>query len=130
MVQTILRFYSYVLQLLVSLAALALGVVAAMSENKTFEIDMLPWSGSELRTWLLGIGIVGAASTYLAFKGKYRILFLLFALGTTFLLGRGIFASSHQFDGDTEFKYALGILAAFLLSVYGAWSRFRQPVGR
>lgn len=130
MVQAILRLYSYVFQFLISLFLLALGLVAALSDNTTFEIDMLPWSGSDLKCALLVLGGFGILSTVLAFRGKLRFLFLIWTLIATGLLIRGIFASSHQFDGESEFKWALFLLSGVAATVLGAWSRFRQPAGR
>ncbi|MBI2689694.1 MAG: hypothetical protein HYX27_25580 [Acidobacteria bacterium] len=130
MVQAILRLYSYLVQLIVSLLCIGVASVAYLSENKSFEIDMLPWSGTELRTWLFTLGILGSASVLLAYKGKLRILFLLWTLFTTVLIARGIFTSGHVFDGEADFKLALYILAGVALTVAGAWSRFRQPVRR
>lgn len=130
MVQALLRFYSYLLHVLVSLFALGVGLVAALSENKSFTITMLPWSDSTLQTALLLMGVVGLISVYLAFQGKIRILFLLWTVVTAGLLARGIFLSSYEFSGQSEFQWALCGLLAFLIAVYGAWSRFRQPLAR
>ena len=128
MVHAILRLYSYAVQLVISLLCLALGLVAAMSGNVTFDLEMLPWSGDTLWKVLLALGVTGVAATVLAFKGKLRILFVLWTLGTVFLLGRGIFASPYRFDGESEFKWALFLLLCVLLTVCGAWSRFKQKV--
>ena len=130
MVHALLRFYSYGLQLLISLILLALGLVATLSDNTGFEIDFLPWSGKELKTALLVLGAAGLLAVFLAIKGTLRLPFVLWTLGTVYLLGRGIFASPHRFDGESDFKWALGLLAAVLVTVYGAWSRFKQPLGR
>lgn len=130
MVQAILRFYSYAFQLLISVILLAVGTVAILSDNKTFEIDLLPWSGNELKYSLVVLGAFGLLSTVLAYKGKLKFLFLMWTLGTVYLLGRGIFASGHQFDGDTEFKWALFLLSGVLATVLGAWSRLKQPAGK
>jgi hypothetical protein len=130
MVSAILRFYSYAVQILISLILLALGTVAMLSDNTGFEIDLLPWSGQDLKMALLILGAAGVLSTLLAFKGKLRILFLLWTLGTVYLAGRGIFASSHQFDGESDFKWALILFAGVIATVFGAWSRFKQPIGR
>lgn len=130
MVQAILRLYSYAFQILLSLILLALGTVAMLSDNAGFEIDFLPWSGKDLKMALLLLGATGLVSAVLAFKGKLRILFLLWTLGTVYLFGRGIFASSHQFDGESEFKWALVLLAGVIVTVIGAWSRFKHPIGR
>ena len=130
MVQALLRFYSYVFQLLIALILLALGLVATLSDNTGFEIDMLPWSGKELRVSLLILGAFGVLSIVLAFKGKLRFPFVMWTLGTAYLLGRGIFASGHRFDGESDFKWSLFLLLGVLATVLGAWSRFKQPLGR
>ena len=130
MVSAILRFYSYVTQSALSLILLAVGAVAMLSDNTTFEIDFLPWSGKDLKNALFVLGIAGLLSVILAFKGKLRLLFVLWTLGTVFLAGRGIFASPHQFDGESDFKWALALLGGIVLTVFGAWSRFKQPLGR
>jgi hypothetical protein len=128
MVQAILRFYSYAFQLLISLILLAVGLVATLSDNTGFEIDLLPWSGKELRVSLLILGAFGLLATFLAFRGKLRFLFLMWTLGTVYLLGRGIFLSGHQFDGENDFQWALFLLSGVLATVLGAWSRFKQRV--
>jgi hypothetical protein len=130
MVPAILRLYSYAVQTLISLILLALGTVAMLSDNTGFEIDLLPWSGKDLKMALLILGAAGLLSILLAIKGKLRILFLLWTLGTVYLGGRGIFASSHQFDGESDFKWALALFAGVIVTVLGAWSRFKQPIGR
>ena len=130
MVQALLRFYSYGFQLLISLILLALGLVATLSDNTGFEIDFLPWSGKDLKTALLVLGACGLVSILLAIKGTLRFPFVLWTLAIVYLLGRGIFASPHRFEGESDFKWALGLLAGVLLTVCGAWSRFKQPLGR
>jgi len=126
MVQAILRFYSYVFQLLVSLGALGVGLVAAMSENTTFQFEFLPWSPKELQNWLLVLGAIGVATVVLAFKGKMKFLFLAWTLVVTGLVVRGIFFSSYRFDGEADFQWALGFLVGVLATVLGAWSRARS----
>lgn len=128
MVQAILRFYSYVFQTLISLVCLALGLVATLSDNATFQVDLLPWTGQELRYSLLILGAFGLLSTFLAFRGKLKFLFVMWTLGATYLLARGIFASAHQFDGESDFKWALFLLSGVVATVLGAWSRFKQAV--
>ncbi len=130
MVQAILRIYSYLFQFLISLFLFGLGLVGALSENTTFEIDMLPWSGSQLAYSLLVLGGFGLLATVLAYRGQLRFLFVMWTLGTLYLLGRGIFFSGHQFDGESDFQWALFLLSGVMATVLGAWSRFKQPVGR
>jgi hypothetical protein len=130
MASALLRFYSYAFQFLISIILFALGSVAALSDNTGFEIDFLPWSGKELRMALLILGASGILAILLAIKGKLRFLFVLWALVITYLVARGIFASPHQFDGESEFKWALLLLCAVMVTVIGAWSRLRQPLRR
>ncbi len=125
MVQAILRFYSYVFQMIISLGAFGVGLVAAMSENTTFQFEFLPWSGKELQNWLIVLGVIGVASVVLAFRGKLKFLFLAWTLVVTALVVRGIFFSSHRFDGESDFQWALGFLVGVLATVLGAWSRAR-----
>jgi hypothetical protein len=126
MVQAILRFYSYVFQLIISLGALGVGLVAAMSENTTFQFEFLPWSGKELQNWLIVLGAIGVASVVLAFKGKLKFLFLAWTMAVTALVARGIFFSSYRFDGEADFQWALAFLVGVLATVLGAWSRARR----
>ena len=130
MVQALLRLYSYVFQFLVSLILLALGIVASLSDNTALEISLMPWSGKELRMYLLILGALGVLATVLAFKGSLRLLFVMWTLGTTILLARGIFISGHQFAGEDDFKWTLLLLAGFIGTVPGAWRRFKRPAGR
>lgn len=126
MVQAILRFYSYVFQAIISLGALGVGAVAAMSDNTTFQFEFLPWSGKELQNWLIALGVIGLASVVLAFKGKLKFLFLAWTVVVTALVARGIFLSGYRFEGESDFKWALAFLAGVLATVLGAWSRARR----
>lgn len=130
MVSALLRLYSYIAQALLSLFLLGIGSVAALSDNASMQTDLLPWSGQELRNWLIGLGLAGLVSVVLAFRGKIRILFLLWTLGITILLGRGALGSSYRFEGTEDFRWALILLGCCALTIFGAWSRFRQPIGR
>lgn len=126
MVQAILRFYSYVFQLIISLGAIGVGVVASLSENTTFQFEFLPWSGKELQNWLIVLGAIGLATVVLAFKGKMKFLFLAWTVVVSGLVVRGIFFSSYRFDGESDFEWALGFLVGVLATVLGAWSRARR----
>ena len=72
--------------------------------------------------------ILGLLGTTLATIAAVTV-FVMWTLGTVYLLGRGIFASGHQFDGDSDFKWALFLLSGVIATVLGAWSRFKQPAG-
>lgn len=126
MVQAILRLYSYVFQSIISLGALGVGLVAALSDNTTFQFEFLPWSGKELQNWLIVLGAIGLVSVALAFKGKLKFVFLAWTMVVTGLVVRGIFFSSYRFDGESDFQWALGFLVGVLATVLGAWSRARR----
>ncbi|MBM3784877.1 MAG: hypothetical protein FJW30_10990 [Acidobacteria bacterium] len=126
MVQAVLRLFSYVFQLLISLGALAAGTVAALSDNTTFQFDFLPWSGAELRNWLIGLGLLGLVSVVLAYRGTMKYLFVAWTLVATGLVVRGIFLSGYTFDGESDFKWALFFLSGVAATVLGALSRARM----
>ncbi|MBM3753885.1 MAG: hypothetical protein FJW38_07895 [Acidobacteria bacterium] len=126
MVQAIVRLFSYAFHLLLSLAALGVGLVAALSDNTTFQFEFLPWSGKELQNWLLALGAIGLVSVALAFKGKVKFLFLAWSVVAAGLIARGIFLSGYRFEGEADFKWALGILGCALISAWGAWNRARR----
>lgn len=130
MVQAILRVYSYAVHVALALISLAVSTVAAMSEHASLNIDFLPWSGEELVKWLFAIGFLGLFSVYSAWKGILRFVFLVWAILITGLVGRGVFASDHRFEGVDDFRWALIILFAVALTILGALSRVRQPLGK
>jgi uncharacterized membrane protein HdeD (DUF308 family) len=130
MVQAILRLYSYAFHLLICLGMLAVGLVALLSQGTTFQTDFLPWEGAELRNWLLGAGIIGIVAIILAYRGKLRVLFLLYTLAVAFFVTRGVFASGYRFEGEQDFYWALAFWAGILATVLGAISRLRQPLGK
>src|SRR6266568_3678355 len=76
----LLRIYSYLYHLALALLLLGISVVAVSSHSHTFNLGMLPWTGTTLACWLFGAGFVGLLSILLAWMGKLRFLFLLYAL--------------------------------------------------
>jgi hypothetical protein len=122
----LLRIYSYLYHAALSLLLLALGLVALQSPSHTLKLDMLPWSGGALTRWLLGLGLAGLLSVFLALIGKWRLLFLLWAAAAFVLMFRGYFLGSYVFSGESEFRYAAyGTLGA-MFAVLGAWSALRK----
>ena len=126
MVQAIVRLFSYAFHLLLSLAALGVGLVAALSANTTFQFEFLPWSGKELQNWLIILGVIGLLAVALAFQGKLKFLFLVWSVLVAAMIANGIFLSGYRFDGESEFQWALGVLACAVVAMYGAWSRARR----
>ena len=126
MLGAILRVYSYIYHLLISVVLLALSFVAFASDNFNLKQDLLPWTGKELVYWMLGLGLIGAVSVLLAFMGKLRILFLVWAVAVVVGLVRGIVLGGMRFENADAFRSALYLIAAGLIALLGAWSAFRQ----
>jgi hypothetical protein len=116
----ILRVYSYFYHLILCLFLLGLSIVA-MSSSTVLKMPMLPWSGSELMSWLTWGSLLGLISIALAVTGIFRFLFPLWALAVLVLMVRGYFVKSYTFDGKSEFYMTLwlvgGALLAFLASL-------------
>ncbi len=121
----LLRIYSYLYELLVSLFVLGLALIAFPSHGSGLNLGMLPWTGHRLIHWLLIIGLVGLLSVALALFGKLRFLFLLFSLTVFALMSRGYFLGAYAFSGKDEFRMAIWMTFGALVAIFGAWSQFR-----
>ena len=130
MLEAILRFYSYLFHLVVSLGLLALAGVALLSGNHNLRSEFFLWTGRSLTFWLLGLGLAGLASIYLAWKGVFRFLFLVWTVLFAAGLARGVFWTPMRFAGMNSFLWALLLLAGALLTIAGAYSRMRQREAR
>src|SRR5258706_11852091 len=119
MLGAILRVYSYIYHLLISVVLLALSLVAFASDNFNLKQEMLPWTGKELVCWMFGLGLIGALSVILAFMGKLRILFLAWALAVVIGLVRGIVLGGMRFENAEAFRGALYLIAAGLIALLG-----------
>lgn len=125
MIAAILRFFSYAYNTLISLAMLALGIVACMSDLD-LKLDMLPWTGQPLTYWLIGLGGLGLLIVVCAFFGILRWLILLWSLAVLGVFIRALLFTGWSFDGQTVFQWALEAFGAYLLSLFGAISIARQ----
>jgi hypothetical protein len=116
----ILRVYSYLYHLVLCLFLLGLSIVA-MSSTTVLKMPMLPWSGTELLSWLLWGSILGLVSIALAVTGVFRFLFPLWALAVLILMVQGYLLKPYTFAGQTDFITTLwmigGALVAFLASL-------------
>jgi hypothetical protein len=122
----LLRFYSYLYELVLSLFILGVALVAIGSHGSGLHLGMLPWTGNALLHWLLVIGAVGLLSVVLALAGKMRFLFLLFSLTVFGLMARGYFLGAYAFSGKDEFRMAIWLTLGALFAIFGAWSQFRR----
>lgn len=126
MLGAILRIYSYIFHLLISIALLGLAFVAWVSENPNLKQDFLPWEGRPLVTYMMVLGAIGVLSVILSFIGKLRALFLIWALAVVVMLFRGIFLGGMRFENSDAFKSAIYLIVAGLIALTGAWNAFRK----
>jgi hypothetical protein len=116
----LLRVYSYLFHLILSLFLVGISIVA-MSSGKALTLKMLPWEGDQLNHWMLSLGILGIICVFLAVTGLFRWIFPLWTLLVFVLMLRGFFLTSYDFGGEANFKGAawltFGAFAAFLSSL-------------
>ena len=124
-----LRFYSWIFEALVCVLAIGISIVSlTVGSSDPVKVDWLPWSGATLPAWLIGLGLLGLFLVLLALLGRLRILLFLFAAGVFALLTKGLFFSTHTFEGPTEARTALLCVVAAFLAIIGAWPT--APKGR
>lgn len=116
----LLRACSYLVNIAVALAALAMSAVILQAPDHAVRIGWLPWKDDVLGAWLAGLGVAGVAVVLLALAGRLRWLLVGFALWVLFLMARGLFFGPWQFANAAEFKQALWIVLGLLISVLGA----------
>jgi len=116
----LLRFYSYAVNAVVALAALAMSAVILQTPDHAVRIGWLTWTYDVLGSWLAGLGVAGVAVVLLALAGRLRWLLVGFALWVLFLVARGLFFGPWQFANVAEFRQALWIVLGLLVSVLGA----------
>ena len=130
MIGALLRIYGYLYHSALALLLLGVSLVAILSRSHTLQLGMLPWKGSALTYWLLGAGLLGVVSIFLASMGRMRFLFLLYALGVFGIMSQGYFLSGYSFSGKDEFRTAIYLTAGALLAIFAAWSQFRKKSRR
>jgi hypothetical protein len=117
----ILRLYSYLYHLILSLFLLGLGIVASIGGMHNLNLGMLPWKGAELTHWVIGLAIAGLVSILLAVSGVFRYLFPIWCLTVVVLMIRGFFLSPFAYHGPDEFRgvvwLVVGAIGAFLSSL-------------
>jgi hypothetical protein len=122
----LVRIYSYLYYLALALLLLGISLVALLSHSHTLNLGMLPWKGTALTYWLLGLGIAGLLAIVLSWIGRLRFMLLLYALAVFVMMVRGYFLSGYSFSGKDEFRMALWMTAGAMLAICGAWSQFRR----
>ena len=118
----LLRVYSWIFEALLCLLGIGVSIVSlTVGASDPVKIDWLPWNEGALPAWLIGLGILGLFLVFLAITGRLRILLFLFAAGVSALLAKGLFFTTHSFEGPTEARIALYVVLGSLLAFLGAW---------
>jgi hypothetical protein len=116
----LLRLYSYLFHLILSLFLIGISIVA-ISSGKALTLKMLPWEGPGLNHWTLALGICGVICVFLAVTGIFRWIFPLWTLLAFSMLLRGFFLTTYDFAGASSFRNAVwltvGAFLAFLFSL-------------
>jgi len=126
----LLRVLSYLFHLILSLALVALGVVAVASGVHDLKFEALPFHGGALNAWLIGGGIFGLISVLCAMTGRLRLLFPLWTLAVLVTMVHAVFLSNEMtFSGPEGFRGALWLTAGALISFLVSLTQVRARGG-
>ena len=124
----LVRIYSLLFHLLLSLLMLGLGIVGYSSASSGLKLGMLPWEGSQLLGWLTALGLGGLLLVILAFKGVLRIVYMVWTVVIAYLIVNGYFLTNYRFAGEGEFRFAIYCALAALLAFLGALWLLKTPL--
>jgi hypothetical protein len=125
----LLRVYSYVFHLILSLFLLAVALISATS-HQPLNLGMLPFSTDNMRLGVFALGVIGLLATLLAITRLFKYLFPLWALVVVYLLIKGFLFSSYSFGNPAEFRTALWLIFAAIVAFCGALWTLRPRRGR
>ena len=118
----LLRVYSWIFEALLCLLGIGVSIVSlTLGAADPVGVDWLPWSPGALPAWLIGLGVLGLVFVFLAMVGRLRFLLFLFAAAVFALLAKGLFFTTHTFEGPGEGRNSLLLVAGALLAFIGAW---------
>jgi hypothetical protein len=123
----LLRVFCYLFHTMISAALLALGVVGVASGAEHMKVQMLPWQGAELAHWLIGLGVAGLLSVFLAVTGRLRFLLPLWSVYVLGMLIKGVFLTSTvSFEGREDFHNWLLLICGAVLALIGSFTLLGQ----
>ena len=127
-IKFLLRVFSYLFHLAVSMFLTSIGLVGWMSESSSFSLGMVPWwSGTALIKILALGGMAGIAATLLAARGRFRVVFTLWTTTVFFAVVWGFFFSNYSFEGVDALRDAVCFAAAAALAwIGGVQQMFRK----
>lgn len=117
----LLGYLSVFVNLLLSLALLAVGLIA-VSEASDLNLALVPaWAGTVTRT-VLYCGLLGLIAVVLAFRSSKaaRSPHVLWSLLVAYAAAGAFLSSDYRFEGVEDFRRSLGIFAGYLLVVLGS----------
>ena len=121
----LLRIYSYLFAISLSVFMLGLSLVA-LASGHPLSLGFLPWHGAALTYWLSGLALLGLISVYLALRGRLRGLFFCWSLGVAGLLIWGFFLTPYSFTAAFPFKSAAWLSIGAFFAMIGAWPRGKR----
>jgi hypothetical protein len=124
----LVRIYSLIFHLLLSLLMIGLSVVGYFSTGAGLNLGMLPWTGNELLGSLLALGLGGLLFVVLAFNGAQRFLYMVWTLVMAYLLVNGYFLTNYRFSGEGEFRFAIYLAVAAVIAFVGGLWLLKTPL--
>jgi hypothetical protein len=126
----LLRVFCYLFHTILSLTLLALGVVAVHSGVTDMNLETLPWQGTELNHWLIGLGLLGLVSVLLAVTGTLRFLLPLWSIYVLGMVVKGVFFNSTvTFSGREDFHNWLLLIGGAAIALIGSLTLFGRRRG-
>ena len=124
----LLRFYSYLFLLGVSCFFLGIAIVSIVTSSP-LHLDALGFTSGNATLGAFILGVVGLASTVLAFTGVFKLLFPGWAAIAVWLMVKGFFLSPATFNSPQSFRWAvfltLGAVGAFFGALWTLKPRLR-----
>ena len=125
----LLRVYSYIFHLLLSLFLLGIAIVSSTS-NQPLSLGMLPFSDEKMRSGVYTLAIIGLLATLLAITRLFKYLFPIWATIVVYVMIKGFLFSSYSFANTSAFKAALWLICGAIAAFIGALWTLRPRRGR
>lgn len=125
----LVRLYSYLFHLALSLFLLGVATIAA-SSHQPLNLTMLPFSRENLLEGVFLLGVAGLFCTLLAITRIFKYLFPIWAGYILYVAIRGYFFTGYQFSGENAFEQALWLSLALIVAFLGALWTLKPKRGR
>jgi len=125
----LLRLYSYLFHLVLSVFLLGLGGISA-STRQPLNLRMLPFTQEDVVRGIVVLGAIGFFSTLLALTRVFKYLFPIWAAVVVYLVIHGFFFTAYTFAGVQALHGALWFSLAAIIAFVGAlWVLPRRRPG-